>query len=114
LPWQDKQKKSLDGYESFINFVTQWEKKYSSLKKYKAQRNIAYFTYIDFPALVQRSIYTTNWIERLNRKYKRTVNMRTSMPSEKSVVFCWQLWRWRKQRQNIAENYINLITGMSR
>uniref|UniRef100_UPI003523B667 transposase n=1 Tax=Prevotella intermedia TaxID=28131 RepID=UPI003523B667 len=40
-----------------------------------------------FPAQVQRCIYTTNWIERLNRKYKRTINMRTSMPSEKSVIF---------------------------
>ena len=28
-----------------------------------------------------------NWIERLNRKYKRTINMRTSMPSEKSIIF---------------------------
>ena len=36
---------------------------------------------------MQRCIYTTNWIERLNRKYKRTINMRTSMPSEKSVIF---------------------------
>ncbi|AWX07997.1 transposase [Prevotella intermedia] len=39
------------------------------------------------PSQVQRCIYTTNWIERLNRKYKRTINMRTSMPSEKSVIF---------------------------
>jgi putative transposase len=79
--------KSLDGYESFINFVDKWEKKYPTLKKYKARHNIAYFTYMDFPVEVQRSIYTTNWIERLYRKYKRTINMRTSMPSKKSVVF---------------------------
>ncbi|WP_428842332.1 transposase [Prevotella veroralis] len=25
--------------------------------------------YMDFPVQVQRCIYTTNWIERLNRKY---------------------------------------------
>ena len=30
---------------------------------------------------------TTNWIERLNRCYKRTLNMRASMPSPESVVF---------------------------
>ncbi|MBF1462053.1 transposase, partial [Prevotella pallens] len=46
-----------------------------------------YFTYMDFPVQVQRCIYTTNWIERLNRKYKRTIKMRTSMPSDKSVLF---------------------------
>ncbi|WP_249113018.1 transposase [Prevotella nigrescens] len=36
---------------------------------------------------MQRCIYTTNWIERLNRKYKRTIRMRTSMRSDKSVLF---------------------------
>nr|WP_317231515.1 transposase [Prevotella intermedia] len=36
---------------------------------------------------MQRYIYTTNWIERLNRKYKRTINMRTSVPSETSIIF---------------------------
>nr|WP_314698199.1 transposase [uncultured Prevotella sp.] len=28
---------------------------------------------MNFPIQVQRCIYTTNWIERLNRKYKRTI-----------------------------------------
>ena len=84
---ENKEMKSLLGYEQFITFVTKWEKKYPILKKYKAERNIAYFTYMDFPVQVQRYIYTTNWIERLNRKYKRTMKMRTSMPSNKSVLF---------------------------
>ena len=74
---ENKEMKSLLGYEQFITFVAKWEKKYPILKKYKADRNIAYFTYIDFPVQVQRCIYTTNWIERLNRKYKRTIKMRT-------------------------------------
>ena len=42
---------------------------------------------MDFPKEVQRCIYTTNWIERLNRKYKRTINMRTSMTSTQAVIF---------------------------
>ena len=78
---------SLQGYEQFITFVKKWERKYPALREYKAERNCAYFTYMDFPAQVQRCIYTTNWIERLNRKYRRTIQMRTSMPSEKSVIF---------------------------
>ena len=84
---ENKEMKSLLGYEQFITFVAKWEKKYPILKKYKADRNIAYFTYMDFPVQVQRCIYTTNWIERLNRKYKRTIKMRTSMPTSKSVLF---------------------------
>lgn len=46
---ENKEMKSLLGYQQFINFVTRWEKKYPVLKKYKAERNIAYFTYMDFP-----------------------------------------------------------------
>ena len=84
---ENKEMKSLQGYGHFITFVTKWEKKYPTLRRYKAERNAAYFTYMDFPIEVQRCIYTTNWIERLNRKYKRTVSMRTSMPSDKSVIF---------------------------
>jgi len=32
-------------------------------------------------------IYSTNWIERLNRDYKRTLKMRGAMPSAESVLF---------------------------
>lgn len=84
---ENNEMNSLQGYEQFITFVEKWERKYPALRKYKAERNSAYFTYMDFPAQVQRCVYTTNWIERLNRKYRRTIQMRTSMPSEKSVIF---------------------------
>ena len=57
------------------------------MRKYEADQNMTYFTYMDFPVQVQRCIYTTNWIERPNRKYKRTIKMRASMPSDKSVPF---------------------------
>ena len=109
--------KSLLGYEQFITFVTKWEKKYPILKKYKADRNIAYFTYMDFPLQVQRCIYTTNCIERLNRKHKRTIKMRTAMPTSKSVLFLlasvamqetkttyarkihqWKFWKQKKEK----------------
>ena len=68
---EDNSVDSLWGYEHFVTFVDRWEKKYPTLKKYKAERNTAYFTDMDFLKEVQRCIYTTNWIERLNRKYKR-------------------------------------------
>ena len=114
---ENKEMGSLSGHKLFITFVAKWEKKYPILKKYKADRNIAYFTYMDFPVQVQRCIYTTNWIERLNRKYKRTIKMRTSMPSNKSVLFLlasvameetkttysrkiyqWKFWKQKKEK----------------
>ena len=41
---------------------------------------------MDVPVQVQWCICTTNGIERRNRKYKRTIKMRTSMPTNKSVL----------------------------
>lgn len=32
-------------------------------------------------------IYSTNWIERLNRDYKRVLRMRGEMPNPESVLF---------------------------
>ena len=32
-------------------------------------------------------IYSTNWVERLNRSYKRTLLMRGAMPSPDSAVY---------------------------
>ena len=31
-------------------------------------------------------IYTTNWIERLNRDYKRTTKMRGALPNPESTI----------------------------
>ena len=53
---EDDSMDSLWGYEHFVTFVDRWEKKYPTIKKYKAERNTAYFTYMDFPKEVQRCI----------------------------------------------------------
>ncbi len=37
FPLENKEMKSLLGYEQFITFVAIWEKKYPVLKKYKAE-----------------------------------------------------------------------------
>ena len=115
---ENKEIKSLLRYEQIITFVAKWKKKYPILKKYKTDRNIAYFTYMDLSVQVQRRIYTTNWIERLKRKYKRTKKMRTSMPTSKSVLFLlasvamqetkttyerkiyqWKFWKQEKENE---------------
>lgn len=84
---EDKAANSLQGYEAFTNFVVKWERKYPLMRKYDNDRNIAYFTYMDFPIEFQRLIYTTNWIERLNRNYKRTIHMRASLPDADAALF---------------------------
>ena len=50
FPLENNEMKSFEGYGQFITFVEKWESKYPALRKYKAERNSAYFTYMDFPA----------------------------------------------------------------
>ncbi len=44
------------------------------------------FTYSNFDSRMRSIIYTTNWIERLNRDFRRVLRMRSSMPGEHSVI----------------------------
>jgi transposase-like protein len=79
--------KPEDGIERFTEFIDRWKDKYPSLKTYLKPRNNLYFNYLNYNNQIRRMIYTTNWIERLNRNYKRVLRMRSSMPNPDSVVF---------------------------
>lgn len=61
----------IEGFNKLCSFIDKYIKKYPLLKRYKAARNVAYFTYLEYPEEVQRMINSTNWIERQNRDYKR-------------------------------------------
>nr|WP_244957484.1 transposase [Alloprevotella rava] len=60
----------LAAYEKLRTFAQRWGKKYPSLARLGNERNAAYFTYMRFSDSVRRMIYSTNWVERLNRSYK--------------------------------------------
>lgn len=75
------------GLKRFLAFVAKWEKIYPSLKQYKEPRYALYFNYLGYEKSIRRMIYTTNWIERLHRNYKRTLRMRTSLPNPEAVLF---------------------------
>ena len=45
-----------------------------------------YFTYLNYHPRIQAMIYTTNWIERLQRDFRRVLRMRGAMPNEESVI----------------------------
>ena len=78
---------SASQYAEFQQFIERWSKKFPSFNRYKNPRNMLYFTFLDYPCAFRRMLYTTNWIERLNRSYKRTLHMRGAMPNSDSVLF---------------------------
>ena len=77
----------IKAFEKLCTFAERWGKNYRSLLSLSSPRNIGYFTYLRFPEGVRRMIYSTNWVERLNRSYKRTLRMRGALPSADAVVF---------------------------
>ena len=74
-------------WEEWQSFCAKWGKYYRSIKKrgddcsYKA-----YFTYLNYDHRIQSMIYTTNWIERLQKDFRRVTRMRGAMPNEESVL----------------------------
>lgn len=74
-------------YENLCIFAQCWGKKYPGLNRLAVPRNVAYCTYLNFPQEVRRMIYSSNWVERLNREYKRTLKIRGAAPSADSVLY---------------------------
>ena len=76
------------GWKRWEDFVDTWKKRYPSLKNYLDKTiYFAHFTYLNYHHKTRSMIYSTNWIERLNRDYKRTLRMRGVMPDSDSVIF---------------------------
>jgi putative transposase len=74
-------------YEKLDWFVTKWSKKYPSIKNMLLPGDYMYYTaYLIFPAQCQRMIYTTNWIERLNKAIRKTEKVRNSFPNPDSAL----------------------------
>lgn len=68
-------------------FLGKWSGKYPSLsKQFPEYERDKYFTYLNFPRQMRRMVYTTNWLESLNNRIKRTTKIRCSFPNEDSAL----------------------------
>ena len=74
------------GWSRWEAFLERWCKKYPRLGKMKTPRYRHYFTYLQYDYRIRSMLYTTNWIERLNRDYKRTTRMRGSLPNPQAAI----------------------------
>lgn len=75
------------GWERFGRFCAQWKGKYPSIGRMAAnERYRHYFTYLQYDYRVRPMLYSTNWIERLNRDYKRTTRMRGALPDSNATL----------------------------
>jgi len=76
--------------EATINlqeFLIKWSKIYPKLKHTIKRPNLeTVFTYLHFNYKIRRMIYTTNWIERLNKSFRRTLRMRNALPNPQAAI----------------------------
>jgi len=76
-----------DGKKNLTLFLNKWSKKYPHIVRQFDDFDIdSYFQYLDFPAPIQRMIYTTNWVERLNKGVRKTQRIRNSFPNPESAL----------------------------
>ena len=72
------------GHRAFDVILAVNDGSFSRTQNQPANRNS--FTTMDFDHRIHSMIYTTNWIEELNRDFKRVLRMRSSMPGAESVI----------------------------
>lgn len=76
------------GWDRWLDFIDKWKKRYPALRIYTEKVTyFAHFTYLNYHHKIRNMIYTTNWIERLNKDFKRTLKMRGAMPDSQSTIF---------------------------
>ena len=73
-------------WQRWVKFIDNHSMKYPSLQKMKNERYRHYFTYVKYDYRIRSMLYTTNWIERLNRDYKRTTRMRGALPNPDATI----------------------------
>ena len=74
-------------WSEWQQFCAQWGRYYRSIRKRGEDASCkAYFTYLNYDHRIQSMIYTTNWIERLQKDFRRVTRMRGAMPNEESVI----------------------------
>lgn len=74
-------------WQAWVSLCSKWGKDYRSIKRMINDPTYKYyFTYLNYHPRIQAMIYTTNWIERLQRDFRRVLRMRGAMPNEESVI----------------------------
>lgn len=72
---------------NFKKVMSNWADKYPKMKRYREKPDLEkYFTYLKYDYRIRRMIYTTNWIERLNKSFRRTLKMRNALPNIQSAI----------------------------
>jgi transposase-like protein len=83
----EKDNDTLEEAKERINQVIQKWRQYPHLRTILTAMTIDYyFTYLHYNKNIRNMIYTTNWIERLNKTFRKTLYVRNTMPNVESCL----------------------------
>lgn len=76
----DQAKEGLD------KFTEKWQKLYPSITSSWNNKFYKLTCFLKYPEAIRKSIYTTNWIERANREFRRVIRNKSSFPTPDAAL----------------------------
>jgi len=80
-----KSKTYQEAKSNLLSVKEMWERQYPNIFKSWVQNFDYLMRFLEFPELVRPQIYTTNWIERLNKEFRKVLKNKNSLPTEKAA-----------------------------
>lgn len=80
-----KAKSLSEAKENLLKAKTTWESKYPRLFTSWFDHLEALMRFLAFPEYLRPHLYTTNWIERINKEFRKVLKNKNSMPTEDAV-----------------------------
>jgi transposase-like protein len=71
--------------QALNDFSSKWDKLYPYLAQSWFEDKDELFAFYKYPDSIQKSIYTTNWIERANKEIRKRLKTMNSLPNEKAA-----------------------------
>ena len=85
-----KSKSLQQAKERLLMIKNKWEKLYPKLFNRWIDKIETLMTFLEFPEYLRPHIYSTNWLERLNKEFRKVVKTKNSFPTEpalKSAIY---------------------------
>lgn len=72
--------------DTLLKMKIEWESKYPKLFSSWINHIESLMQFLEFPEYLRPHLYSTNWIERMNKEFRKVLKNKNSMPTEDSVL----------------------------
>jgi len=80
-----KSKSLSEAKEKILLLKTKWQLKYPKLFNRWIDKIDSLMRFLEFPEYLRSHLYSTNWIERLNKEFRKVLKNKNSLPTEDAV-----------------------------